>query len=231
MLFMAATCANIDKKMDSIQDMQKELLDFLAQKERSELKGDLNFLVDVINNYKYNWNNEKYKNNNHIKVLDIMQESERKLDFFREQITSKLMRKSMFYSDQEVKKQLDKMQSEFKDYQVSLYLYSFSAFLQVILLENFESAYLEEVANKIAGETVAKIPLINKSQIDETLLATGERIGNLSSKRIEQAMEQLIETQSAYVRPFIENINEVNRLYNRPLDLLFDEENLYFGAE
>ena len=270
MLFMAVALADINKKLDSIQEMQQELLDFLVQKERSELKGDLNFLADVHNNYKYNWNNEKYKNSNHIKVLDIMQSAERKIDFFREQIASKLNKKALFHSDQEVRKQLGKMQSEFKDYQVSLYLYSFSSFLQVMLLENFDSAYLDGITekiedysfeyrelyaksyaqiegyanssiqsnllkglasiNKIAGEAISKVPVISKSQIDETLIGTSEKLGRFGTKRTEQTMRQFIEKQSAYVRPFIENINAVNRLYNRPLEILFDKENLYLAV-
>lgn len=271
MLFMAVALADINKKLDGIQEIQQELLDFLAQKERSEVKGDLKFLTDVINNYKYNWNNEKYKNNNHIKVLDIMQSSERKIDFYREQITSKLKKKFLLHSDQDVRKQLNKMQSEFKDYQVSLYLYSFSSFLQVMLLENYDSAYLNGIAkkiedysfeyrdlytksftqieklasssiqsallkglasmNKFTGEAIAKVPLISKTQIDETLISTGEKFGELDSKRTSETMKQFLEKQSAYVRPFIENTNKINSLYNQPLELLFDTENLYLMAE
>ena len=76
MLFMAMALANIDKKLDSIQEMQQEILDFLVQKEKSELRGDLNFLADILNNYKYNGNNDKYKSSNYIKVLDIRQAAE-----------------------------------------------------------------------------------------------------------------------------------------------------------
>jgi hypothetical protein len=52
---------SIDRKLDSIQETQQEILEFLEQKEKSRLKGNLNVLADVLNNYKYNWNNEKYK--------------------------------------------------------------------------------------------------------------------------------------------------------------------------
>ena len=52
-LLMAATLANIDKKLDAIQETQQEMLDFLKAKERSALMGDLEFLADVFNNYKY----------------------------------------------------------------------------------------------------------------------------------------------------------------------------------
>ena len=146
---MALALANIDKKLDDIKEMQKEILNFLVMKEKSDLRGDLNFLADVLNNYKYNWNNEKYKNSNHIKVLDIRQAAERKILFYRERITTKIQSKSIFHIDQDVKKQLDQIQSEFKDYQLALYLFSFSSFLEVMLLENFDSAYLDGISQKI----------------------------------------------------------------------------------
>ena len=59
MLPVAATLANIDKKLDAIQETQLEMLNFIAQKEKYALKGDLDFLMDIYNNYKYNWSSEK----------------------------------------------------------------------------------------------------------------------------------------------------------------------------
>ena len=270
MIFMAVALANIDKKLDSIKEIQQEMLDFLVQKEKSELKGDLDFLADVLNNYKYNWNNERYKSGHHIKVLDIRQSAGRKMDFYREQITSKVNKKSFFHSDQDVKKQLEKIQAEFKDYQLALYLYAFSYFLEVMLQENFESAYLDGIAHKIedysfqyrelytkcydqiegyskssvqsylfsglatinkaAGEAIAKVPVISKSQIDETLIETGGKIGKYGQKRTTQMMQQFVDRQGSCVRPFVEKINTVNRLYNQPIELLFDRENVYVGA-
>ena len=51
-----------------------------------------------VNNYKYNWNNGIYKNSNHIKVMDIRQEAEKKIAFYREQIISKVNKKSFIHS-------------------------------------------------------------------------------------------------------------------------------------
>ena len=96
--------------------------------------------------------------------------------------------------------------TDLKDYQVALYIYSFARFLEVILLENFDEAYLDQITNKIydysfkyreiytlcydkiqnyadssvnanllkgfgninkvLGETIAKVPVINTLQID-----------------------------------------------------------------
>ena len=43
-------------------------------------------------------------------------------------------------------------------------------------------------------------------------------------------MSALIEHQSNSIRPFIENINTVNELYNKPVQLLVDQENLYLAT-
>ena len=269
-LLAAAALANIDKKLDAIQEVQQEMLDFLAQKEKSALKADLNFLMDIQNNYKYNWNSEKYKAANHAKVLDIRQEAARQIDFYQEQIKKQLDKKALLHSDHDVQKMLEKVQGEFKEYQLALYIYGFAYFLEVVLQENYEKAYLSAIAkridemafqyrefyslaysqienmsksslqahlfgglsaiNKGAGTAIAKIPGINKSQIDETLIEAGERIGAYKNRRVQTTMQQLLERQSSCVRPFIDNINAVNRLYNEPVTLIFNHDTLYLGS-
>lgn len=269
-LLAAAALANIDKKLDAIQEVQQEILDFLAQKEKSALKADLNFLMDIQNNYKYNWNSEKYKAANHAKVLDIRQEAARQIDFYQEQIKKQSGKKALLHSDHDVQKMLEKVQGEFKEYQLALYIYGFAYFLEVVLQENYEKAYLSAIAkridemafqyrefyslaysqienlsksslqahlfgglsaiNKGAGTAIAKIPGINKSQIDETLIEAGERIGAYKNRRVQTTMQQLLERQSSCVRPFIDNINAVNRLYNEPVTLIFNHDTLYLGS-
>lgn len=119
MLFMAATLAGIDRKLDALQKTQQEMMDFLTQKEKSELRGDLDFLAEVFRNYKYNWNDEKYKTANHIKTLDVRQRCSQRVDFYREQIKRHLGKRSLFHSDQEIQKQIEQILDEFGDYQTS----------------------------------------------------------------------------------------------------------------
>lgn len=270
MLFVAATLAGIDKKLESIMETQQEMLDFIVQKEKSELKGDLDFLTDVFNNYKFNWNNDKFKASNHIKVLDIRQSSGRKIDFYREQIKKRLSKKLLLHGDRDVKQLLDQIQDDFKDYQLSLYLFGFAYFLEIILQENFNKEYLESISakidlldqqyqelytnafaelearskssiqsrvlgglsivNKVAGETIAKIPVISNSQIDETLIETGQKISAFDEKRSERTMSVLLDRESSFIRPFVEQIDNINFVYNNPMTLIFNDENLFLGT-
>ncbi len=267
MVFVAVALANINKKLDNLQEIQQEMFDFLVQKEKSELKGDLKFLTDVLNDYKYNWNNDKYKNGNHLKVLDIKQSSESKIDFYRELIIKTINKKSFIHIDQDVNKQLDKIQDDFGNYQLALYLYSFSTFLEVMLLENYDSLYLNGITNrienyshkyrelytqcysqlenysksslesylfkglanvnKVTGKAVGKVSFINKYKIDETLIDVSSKIDKYGEEKTIKTMKNILDKQSSYVRPFIDNINTINRLYNQSLELVFDHENLY----
>lgn len=270
MLFMAAVLANIEKKLDVIQDMQREMMGFLVQKEKAALKGNLFFLSDVLNNYKYNWDNTMYKNNNYMKVLDIRQEAEKEIAFYREQIISMVNKRSLIHSDQTVSKQLLSTQDNFKDYQLALYLLGFSSFLEVMLLENFAADYLADISAKLdkysfkyrelyskcyneiegysqtsmetsvlngiakaatsAGKVVERIPVINKGQVDETFIVVGNKINKLNSDKLGKQMRSLIERQSNSIRPFIESINVVNEMSNRPVRLLLDNENIYIAT-
>lgn len=270
MLFMAAALANIDKKLDSIKEMQQEMMDFLVQKEKAELKGNLTFLYDVFNNYKYNWNNEMYKNSNHTMVLAIKKEAEAKIVFYREQIIAKVNKKSLIHSDQTVNKQLQAVQDQFKDYQLALYTLAFSSFLDVMLVGNYDKEYLSGISGKLddysmkyrelytqcyeeisgysstsiqssllkglskttkaVGKIVERIPVVGDTQANETLIAAGEKLGDIGTEKIRKQMRQLIERQSNFVRPFIDNIDTVNRLNNNPVQLLVDKDNLYIAT-
>ncbi|KAB0575636.1 hypothetical protein F7P78_10990 [Fusobacterium naviforme] len=270
MIFMAAALANIDKKLDSIQELQQEMMDFLVQKEKSELRGNLNFLGDILNHYKYNWNNDMYKRSSHVKVLDIRQTAEQKILFYREQITGRVKKKALLHADKDVKKQMAQLLDLFKEYRLALYTNAFACFLEIMLLGNYDSEYLDSIAGKIreyafqyktlytdvydrmesyagssvqstllkglktvskaTGEAIAKTPVISKGKVDEALIDAGRRLGKIDTKRTFDSLKVLIDAKDDCVRPFVENIDSVNRLYNSPLEMLFDRENIYLGT-
>ena len=269
-LFMAATLANIDRKLDAIQETQQEMLDFLKAGEKAELRGNLEFLADVFNNYKYNWNSEKYKSANHIKALDIRQSAMRSLELYHDRIARHMSKRSLLPSDRDVKKQLAELCDEMRDYRLALYLYGFAYLVEVLLQENFDGQYLTKIAGSIsektleyrelytevytrveertkstleskalgalsavsraAGKTIEKIPVISKSQLDENLISAGEALGERSEDRADESLGSLTEYSGDCVRPFVEQINEINRVYNTPMTLLFDRDALYLSS-
>jgi len=43
-------------------------------------------------------------------------------------------------------------------------------------------------------------------------------------------MKVLVDAKDSCVQPFIDNIEMVNQLYNQPINLLLDGENIYLGS-
>ncbi len=149
MLFMSITLLTIENKLDEIKSIQQEMLDFLKSKERAQTRENLNTLIDVLNNYKFNCDNEKYKTNKHILVQDIKRKSEQSILLYRDLIQNIMCKKELIHSDQEINSKIKKFDEDFKEYQLALYLYSFSSFIEVMLLENFNKNYIIGVRDKI----------------------------------------------------------------------------------
>ena len=149
MLFMSITLLSIENKLDEIKSTQQEMLDFLKSKEKAQTIGNLNTLIDILNNYKFNCDNEKYKTNKHILVQDIKRNSEQSILLYRDLIQNIMCKKELIHSDQEINSKIKKIDEDFKEYQLALYLYSFSSFLEVMLLENFNKNYIIGVRDKI----------------------------------------------------------------------------------
>ncbi len=269
MLCMAVAIMTVEKKLEGIHQAQKDILAFLELKEQAKLKGNLNALADVLNNYKFNWDNDKYKDHKHLLVQEIKREAEQSIILYREQLTKFLSKKVPFYNGQEVKVALNKTMSGLNDYQLALYTFSFSSFLEVMLLENFDANYLNSIASKIqeysgdynalyeksskkiesnsksslegyalkglsklssgAGKLVEKIPVISKSQLDENLLKAGGILQDVDTNRTQNVMQILADSQTDYISSFVQNIQTIDNLYNKPMQLMFDAENIYIA--
>ena len=147
MMFMALAIMAINKSLKDISENQKEIISFLEVDKQTQLKGDLIILSDIIEDYQHNWNNSQYRSNREMQVLDIKRSAEQNILFYREMIEKKLGKQAFVHLD--TTKTLNETQSKFRYYKLALYLYAFASFLDIMLLENFDSAYLDSVVSKI----------------------------------------------------------------------------------
>lgn len=150
MMMTAAALVTISRKLDKISETQEKILDFIEEKEKAELAGNLNTLSDILNNYKYNWGNERYINNNHIKVLDIKQKSGQNIEFYKKQARGVFDSNfTLFHMNKDVNAKKRELLAILGDYQFSVYLYAFSSYVEVLLLGNFEHNYIGRVIDRI----------------------------------------------------------------------------------
>lgn len=139
----------VTKKLDAIKDAQLEIMEFLKLQEESKIKGNIKTLQEISNEYKFNMNNDTYKNNKHILVQDIKRDSEQSIILAKEVIVSKASKTKALHFDKAVKKKKELVEKAFENYHLALYQFSYSSFLEVMLLENFDENYLNTVYDKI----------------------------------------------------------------------------------
>ena len=82
--------------------------------------------------------------------------------------------------------------------------------------------------SKGVGETIRKIPVVNKGPVDEALIFTGKTVEKFADRKIDFAVGVLSEAKDNCTLPFIRNIEEVKKIYNEPVDVLFDGDGIYF---
>ena len=178
MLFMAAAFAQINQKLDAVQDTVNEMFEYMRQKDKAELRGNVTTLEDVLEAYRYNWNNDIWRKNAHMKVVDIKQESEQSIIHLRAQIRAKVNERGPVELRLAVGGRLDEVLDRLKEYQLATYTYSFAAFLEPMLSENFDETNLNAIAAKISdhGNEYRKLYTECYNAIEESSKASADAV-------------------------------------------------------
>lgn len=149
MLCLAAALVNIEKKLDEIKAMQQDIMDYLKEKEKAALKSRYQILSETMEGYKYNVDNKEFKQSHHVQILEIKTKSAESMDFHKNSIEKIFQKKKGIHLNRDVKKELDSLVENFRNYQMSLYTYAYAYYLDVLLGENYNTEYLNLVLSNI----------------------------------------------------------------------------------
>ncbi len=151
---MAIALEQINQKLDNIQKTADEMFDYMRQRDKSKIRGNLKALTDFLNEYQLNWDNPRYVDSAHNQVLCILREAQQDMDLFGSQVRTKLSDKSPLEVRGMVEVRLDGVLDSLKDYQLATYIYAFALFLDPILSENFKTEKLDHVISRIEEVSV-----------------------------------------------------------------------------
>lgn len=266
-LFIAATLIQMNHKLDKIQKLGEDILNY--QKERDRAKQEANFeeLVSIYNKLKYNIQDQKWHEVSYVAVQSMRRETVSQIKLLRSQIEGYLDKHNLIHSKQDTAQMMQKVQNDFQLYRLGVFMYSFATYLMAILHENFSQDYLKTVCDDIdkyvigyrlfytdcynklehssrtsleskliqgiasvsstAGKVIHNIPVVEKGPIDEKLMDAGKSLHNYDVKLTEKAMKNFKENMSSGARQFEEGIEEISRLYNSPMEVLLDQDNVY----
>lgn len=265
---MAVAIIGLDKKMDRIIEIEQKLLDHIVAKERAQLRNNIDFLSEMLRDYKFNWNNDRFLNSNHVMALQIKREAGAYIKKYRELIEKGLVINGLVKGDADIKKAIKKVSWDMNEYQIAVYLYAFASFIEVMLKGNFNSEYLKEVSERIeynsmqyrelytkaynkllykadatvesqvlgklsaigkaAGNLAAKSPALDLLDVDDALKKGSKKLSRINSSKKAKELRRLESKQAVYVRPFLDNLSIVDKAYNEPKQIMFDDKYIYF---
>lgn len=266
-LMMAVALASIEKRLDEVIEIGKQIISFLEKDKESKIEGDLKTLTGIIQEYKFNWDNTAYISSHHTLVLGIKRSAEQNIIFYQKQIAGEIGDNPLLHFDQFTSSVQDGLSKHFRYYRMSLYTYAFASFLEVMLLGNFRTEYIKQVqgnidvyaseyrglfdecssvlskiaggsvesqvlkglgaAVKAAGTFIGNIPIIKDGSADEWLIDGGTQLDKNSDETTRKTITAFSENQNSGCEMFLDNLRQVERLYNKTTDIYFDKDNVY----
>ena len=144
-LFMAVAVMGINFKLDAIIEMQQKILDYMYAKEEACIHGNYRILNEAISNYKFNWDKEKYINQNIHVVSAIKTDMYKTIELCKKNIKEILETPSDFHFIRSAGKLVKDLTRYNRDYYEAQFLEIYATFFEVLLLKNFSEDNLNNV--------------------------------------------------------------------------------------
>ena len=195
-MMMSVALAGIEQELGEIKELSEKIYSFLEHEKESEIESDLEILNRSINDFRFNLEDEKYLINNHKQVMDIKRTANKNMLFYKKEINDDLSKDKLFTTYNSMNSIIEDIQKKFEYYRLSLYIYSFSTFMEILLLGNYRSDYLlnkknelDELDNEYSETFNNALKYIKKNankslegNVLSGLGSAGKAIGNLAEK-------------------------------------------------
>ena len=149
MMMVAVALYSIEQRLDNIEKMQKRIIQLIEFEKESAVEADVEQLISIINKYKYNWDNDKFVSSNYKMVSDVQRTARAHMISYQKEINAILDEKKLLVVQTHVKEKLNNLLKQFKYYRLSLYTFSLSSLLEVMLGGNFKEGYISGIKEEV----------------------------------------------------------------------------------
>ena len=154
-IMMAVALFSIEQQLGNIAEIEKQILSFLEVEKESEIEADVETLTNIISKYKNNWDNAQFVASNHKLVLDIQRTARKHMKSYQKKVSEILSSKQLIVSQSKVNSTLTDLQKKFKYYRMSLYTFSMSSLVEIMLSGNFKEENITEAKSGIESFSMA----------------------------------------------------------------------------
>ena len=148
-LLVAVALFAIEQELGNIANMEKQILSFLESEKESEVEADVRTLGKIIDEYKYNWDNEHYVASNHKMVLDIQRTARKNMISYQKAVTEIVSEKKHVSMQNKVNAAEENFLKKFKYYRLSLFTFSMASLLEIMLGGNYNEEYIAGIQSEL----------------------------------------------------------------------------------
>lgn len=246
-MMMAVALFSIEQQLGNIAEMQKKILSFLEIEKESEIEADIETLSNIIGKYKHNWDNEQFISSNHKMVIDIQRTARKNMVSYQKRVRDVIKEKKLLVLQNKIKTTLDELMKDFKYYRLSLFTFSMSSLIEIMLSGNFKEENILSIKEEIQklsfayrdiyGECSVYLEGMEKSSVESNLLkgvsatskAVGKFIGSIPKikdgqidERLQEAGEHVSDKAKAIetdsIAAFAEMSNPGTSLFTEKMD-------------
>lgn len=151
-VFIAMALMSLQSKLNEINEMQREILDFMFDVEEAKLAGNLTIINKSVEDYKLNNENQSFNKQMLVQVGNIKREASQSEELYKKQILKIIETEDSFHAISKANDLVNKLRRNMRNYHLAFYIRSFTEFLEVFLMENFSEKNLNYVRDRFIAE-------------------------------------------------------------------------------
>lgn len=185
---MALMLLCIDKKLDTIQETQKDILSVIKTKEHGDIKGNIQYLYDILANLKNHYSDEQYKKEYRLKAQDIIQDSYKYIETYKERLKDGISKNNgLLHTTIQANKEITSLVEDFAYYRLSIFMFAYAHYVELLLGntidENLVQSELQRLNNlsmdyrKMYTDLYNYLDTLNHTSLDKKAI---DVLGNAS---------------------------------------------------
>lgn len=184
---MALMLLCIDKKLDAIQETQKDILSVIKTKEHGDIKGNIQYLYDILVNLKNHYSDEQYKKEYRLKAQDIIQDSYKYIETYKERLKDGISKNKGLHTTIQANKEITSLVEDFAYYRLTIFMFAYAHYVELLLGntidENLVQSELQRLNNlsidyrKMYTDLYNYLDTLNHTSLDKKAI---DVLGNAS---------------------------------------------------
>lgn len=221
-LMMTVALAGIEAELGEIKEISKNIMSFLEHDKEAKIEGNLEILHKSMVEYKFNFNDEKYVTNIHKQIMDIIRDSKQDMIFYKKELDDLLKKEKLVTTNISMNTTIKNLKDKFKYYRLSLYIYSYATFCEVLVLKNNNPEFLKVKLDELKALTNSYEILFNNvldyikknanKSVEGNVLSgigtAGKAIGNLAEKVKAKSVDNWLNEKGDTLKQSGQNIKD-----------------------